>query len=225
MVKQSASTKSSTHRATETIRDMIFRGELEAGSDHLESELAERLGMSRTPVREATLMLEGQGLLRIRPRKGVRIAAQSAQDMDEIYEILTELECVSVQRAARMRPSSTELAALEATLQEMDAALTASDLYAWAEADERFHTELVRLGGNAKILSIVRSVNDQVRNARLSTLHLRPAPTKSAEDHRQVYRAIEDGDAVLAEQVHRAHRDAARKMLVGLLWGQEPATG
>ncbi|MEP2716846.1 GntR family transcriptional regulator, partial [Pseudophaeobacter sp.] len=62
---------SNSQRAFRALRDMIFSGELAPGSDHLESEMAERLGVSRTPVREAALMLESQGLLELRPRKGV----------------------------------------------------------------------------------------------------------------------------------------------------------
>ena len=89
--------KTITTQAMEQIRQLIFDGELAAGSDHLESELAERLGMSRTPVREATLMLAQQGLLEVRPRKGVRISALSLKDMEEIYSILTELESLSAE--------------------------------------------------------------------------------------------------------------------------------
>jgi DNA-binding GntR family transcriptional regulator len=77
--------------AVTQLRDLIFSGKLGAGTDHLESELAQALGMSRTPVREAVLMLEAQGLLEVRPRKGVRIKPVSPSDMAEIYDVLTEL--------------------------------------------------------------------------------------------------------------------------------------
>ena len=92
---------SSSQRALLELRKMIFSGELAPGSDHLESELAEQLNMSRTPVREAVLMLEGQGLLALRPRKGVRVLPLSPEDMEEIYDVLTELESLAAECAAR----------------------------------------------------------------------------------------------------------------------------
>ena len=91
---------SSSQRAIQALRAKIFAGDLAAGSDHLESELAELLEMSRTPVREAVLTLEGQGLLEMRPRKGVRILPLSPGDMAEIYDVLTQLESHVTERAA-----------------------------------------------------------------------------------------------------------------------------
>ena len=115
----------------------IFSGELAAGSDHLESELAGLLDMSRTPVREAVLTLESQGLLELRPRKGVRILPLSPEDMAEIYNVLTELESHAAERAAASGYDETELAPLAQAIDDMDAAIAATDLDAWAAADDR----------------------------------------------------------------------------------------
>jgi len=208
---------SNTRRALAELRRMIFAGELPPGSDHLETELADRLGMSRTPVREAALMLEGQGLLAMRPRKGVRILPVSPDDMREIYDVLTELECLSARRAAEARPDAKALAALDQAISQMDAALADSALEDWAEADERFHRALVALGGNSRIRLICETMTDQVRRARLVTLYLRPLPTRSNQDHREVFEAIRAGDAIRAARVHRAHRQAAGAMIVALL--------
>lgn len=196
---------------------MIFNGELAAGSNHLESELAERLGMSRTPVREATLMLEGQGLLEVRPRKGVRILPVSPDDMREIYDVVTELESLAAERAAERRPDDAALAELTAAIEAMEAALEQEDREAWAAADDRFHTELVRLGGNSRIMTIVAMMADQVRRARATTLYMRALPVKSNADHRGVLEAIRKGDAEAARRIHRTHRTHAGKVLTELL--------
>ncbi len=127
--------KSQTQRAVEDLRALIFSGDLAAGTDHLEQELALRLGMSRTPVREATLLLEAQGLLEVRARKGVRIQALSPDDMAEIYEVLTELESVSAYRAAKAGLSRDQLSKLADSIERMEAALRAEDREAWAKAD------------------------------------------------------------------------------------------
>ncbi|MCV2888796.1 GntR family transcriptional regulator [Ruegeria aquimaris] len=208
---------SNTQRAVCALRQMIFDGTLAAGSDHLESELADRLGMSRTPVREAALMLEGQGLLELRPRKGVRILPVSPADMREIYDILTELESLAARRAAERRPDDAELARLAQALSDMDTALDRNDLEAWAEADDRFHLELVRLGGNARLSAMVMLMSDQVRRARAVTLFMRPNPVQSNADHRRVYQAIRAGHPCLAGDIHHQHRRTAGDMMVALL--------
>ncbi|MEM8569461.1 MAG: GntR family transcriptional regulator [Pseudomonadota bacterium] len=208
---------SSTQRALRELREMIFAGELPAGSQHLESELAERLGMSRTPVREAALTLESQGLLEMRPRKGVRILPVSPGDMLEIYDVFTELESLAARRAAERAYSAEELTRLASTIEHMDRALDLEDLESWAAADEAFHAELVRLGGNSRVQSIVGMMSDQVRRARSVTLYMRPRPIKSNQDHRQVFDAIRDGKPEAAAEIHRAHRRAAKELIVSLL--------
>lgn len=109
MKNETGKALSNTQRAVRDLRRMILTGELAAGTDHLETELAEQLGMSRTPVREAALMLESKGLLEMRPRKGVRILPVSPDDMREIYDILTELESLAAERAAEAGFSEQDL--------------------------------------------------------------------------------------------------------------------
>lgn len=209
--------KSSTQVAIEVIKKLILENKLPAGSSHLESELAKRLGMSRTPIREAILILETQGLLQVTPRRGVKISALSTEDMNEIYQILTALEGLSAELAARKNHDSEAFAEAEQAIANMDEALERDDREAWALADEVFHNELIRLGGNTRIASIVEIYNDQVRRVRSLTLYLRPSPTKSNEDHRRVLDAIRAGDPVAARSLHTAHRIQAGEILTGLL--------
>lgn len=208
---------SNSQRAIKELRELIFNGTLAAGSDHLESELAERLGMSRTPVREAALTLESQGLLELRPRKGMRISPISVDDMREIYDVLTQLESLAAENAAQAGYSEDDLKALAQTITDMNTAIDQTDLKAWAEADEAFHRELVILGKNNRVLSIFETLSDQVRRARAATLYARPLPTKSNDDHMAVYRAILAGDVETARTKHFQHRKHAKQVLVGLL--------
>ncbi len=217
MAPNPTKSKSNSAIAVEELRKLIFSGELPAGSDHLESELAMRLGMSRTPVREAALTLEGQGLLEVRARKGVRILPISVRDMEEIYDVLTELESMAAADAAGQGYSVKDLKTLEKTIEDMETALAAEDRDAWAEADDRFHTELVRLGGNSRVMAIVARMADQVRRAKSVTLHMRPLPLQSNKDHRDVVDAIRAGDAVRAREIHATHRAGAKDVLINLL--------
>lgn len=196
---------------------MVFKGVLAPGSDHLESELAERLSLSRTPVREAMVMLEAQGLVEMRPRKGMRVLPISPDDMCEIYDILTELESLAAEKAARHRYGPQELAKLAGSIDLMDQALAREDRESWAAADDAFHAELVRLGGNRRMQGIVSIMVDQVRRAKAVTLYMRPAPVQSLNDHRQVLQAIAEGRAVDARRLHRVHREQAKTMLLDLL--------
>jgi len=208
---------SNAQRAVRDLRQLIISGQLPAGSDHLESELADRLNMSRTPVREAVLTLEGQGLLELRPRKGVRVVPLSVDDMAEIYDVLTELESLAAERAAQAGYTDHDLETLVRAIDDMDDAIARPDLDAWAEADDRFHTELVRLGGNKRIRSITHMMSDQVQRARNATLLLRPLPVRSNDDHRRVYAAIRDATPQAARSIHREHRQHAKEILLDLL--------
>lgn len=207
----------STQRAIHALREMIFNGDLPGGSDHLESELALRLEMSRTPVREAALMLESQGLVELRPRKGVRIMSVAPEDMAEIYDILTELESLAARRAAEQPLTAPDLAVLERAIEDMEAALQTEALEEWGIADDVFHQELVRLSGNSRLNTIFDLMRNQVRRARAVTLFMRPIPLQSNRDHRDVFEAISAGDAETAARTHRAHRERSKTLMLGLL--------
>ncbi len=209
--------RSQAQIAVDKLRNLIFSGQLGAGTDHLESELAEKLGMSRTPVREAVVMLEAQGLLEVRPRKGVRITTLSPTDMAEIYDVLTKLESLAAADAATKGYGQNDLAPLEQIISDMEIALSHKNRKAWALADDAFHMELVRLGGNGRVHAIVSMMADQVRRARMVTLYLRPLPTTSNTAHRSVLEAIRTGDAAQAYAVHHKHREAAKTTLVEIL--------
>lgn len=208
---------SQVQRAVSLLRDMIVTNRLLPGSNHLEAELAAMLEMSRTPVREAAIILEAQGLVEVVPRRGIRILSISPQDMDEIYSVLTELESLAAHDVARRGPTAAELAGLRALIEEMEAALARDDRTAWAEADDRFHSLLVALAGNRRLEQVVAMFSDQVRRARLLTLMIRPRPDQSNADHRDLVEAIARGDAEGARQIHRNHRKRAKELMLGLL--------
>lgn len=209
--------QSQTQRAASELRRMIISNELAPGSSHLETELADMLGMSRTPVREATLMLQAQGLVKVRPRRGVQVSSISPDDMEEIYQILTELECLAAERVATSGASAADLQPLREATDRMEASLETGDRESWAMADEDFHARLVDLADSARLKSIISAYNDQVRRARAMTLYMRPSPTRSNEDHRALIRALERGDAPLARKLHREHRIAAKSLMISLL--------
>lgn len=201
----------------ERLKQMILDNELTAGGFVLQEELGERLGVSRTPIREALIRLEQEGLVEIRPRHGMRVLPISVEAMREIYEVLTALEALAARLDAERGLSKRELADLDRAVSDMEKALARDDLNLWAEADARFHRLLVEYSANGRLIGMVATVLDQAYRARRITLRLRAKPTRSNEDHRAVVKAIRDRDPETAYRIHERHRRESGKMLVALL--------
>lgn len=212
-----AEQRSQRDHAYQEIRRRILENELLPGVQMLETEVADLLGMSRTPVREALIRLAEEGLVDVRPRHGMSVRPVSPQDMKEIYDVLTSLEATAAALAAGRGLDEAALAELDAAVSEMDAALERGDLKAWAEADQRFHDLLVVDSGNRRLKDIVDTVRDQAHRVRMATLNLRPTPVDSNDDHRAVVAAIRRRDADAAWRAHHNHRKRSGSMLVELL--------
>ena len=206
-----------TARAYGEIRRRILDNEMPPGTMMLEQELAAMLAMSRTPVREALIRLANEGMVEVRPRHGMRVLPVSADDMAEIYQILTALESDAAAEIARTGLSPEELAALKGAVEEMEDALAADDLKAWARADGHFHTLLIEACRNKRLRALVYQFWDQTYRVRMLTLTLRPRPTDSNRDHHALVDAIQRRDPEAAACIHREHRLRAGAMLVSLL--------
>ncbi|RAH97449.1 GntR family transcriptional regulator [Acuticoccus sediminis] len=187
------------------------------GSFFLEQELADLLNMSRTPIREALVRLANEGLVEIRPRHGMRVLPISPEDMREIYTILTALEAEVAAEVAARGLSDEELATLRKAVADMDAALAADDLDAWAVADAWFHRSLVGASANQRLRSVISQYWEQAHRVRMLTLRLRPKPVRSTQEHLALVNAIEARDPKLAWQIHRTHREQAADMLAEIL--------
>jgi DNA-binding GntR family transcriptional regulator len=198
------------------VRQRILDNTWPPGHRALEQEVALALGMSRTPVREAMLRLQGEGLVEVIPRHGMRVLPVSPNDMREIYQVLTALECMAAELLAQRKPSAAELAPLVAATGAMDQALKADRLDAWAAADERFHAQLLELAGNRHLQATVLNHWDRAHRARMFTLRLRPKPVNSTREHRQMVERLLAGDAAGAAAVTRAHRERANRELVAI---------
>ncbi len=206
-----------TRYAYDELKARIMDNRLTAGQSYLEQALAEALGVSRTPLREAAQRLETEGFVTIRPRLGVMIRPISAADMAEIYDLLMVLEPHAAALLAARKLSPEIKDRLEAAVAAMEDALTTGDLTAWAAADRQFHTDLIELCGNARLQAIVAGLWDQVHRARVATLGARQDLAASNADHRALIALIFAGDAKSAEQLHRRHRARAGAALVEIL--------
>ena len=197
------------------IRDNVFP----PGHQAAEPEIARQLGMSRTPVHEAIIRLQEEGLVQVLPRRGILICPISADDMREIYDLLIAVEGMAAALLAGLpgdaAPSAVRV--LEQATDAMEEALASGKLHDWAAADERFHELLTERCGNRRLARVAAMVRDQSHRARLFTLHLRPLPAASAVEHRKITDAVRAGAAAAAEAAARAHRIRARDALLPLL--------
>ncbi len=203
--------------AYRALRRRILDNAYPPGFQALEQALADELGISRTPMREALIRLQNEGLVQVIPRHGVRVLPVSPNDMREIYEVLTALESMASELVAKQRPSTARLAPLTAASRDMSRALKVDDLDAWAEADERFHRHLIELADNCLLKDAVLNLWDRAHRARMVTLRLRPKPVHSTREHLEMVERIAAGDAAGAREVCRAHRDRGSRELLAIL--------
>src|ERR671913_1632830 len=199
----------------EAIRDNVFG----PGYQGSEQEMAMRLGMSRTPVHEAIIRLQEDGLVRVLSKRGVMVCPLAPADIREIYEVIIAIEAMAAELLAAFPDEERRLVAdeLEEATSGMEKALRENDLLGWAAADDMFHRTLVERCGNGRIRRIAQTVTDQAHRARMLTLKLRSKPTGSVAAHRRIIAAIQKGKVAEAHRHARDHRIGARDELVPLI--------
>lgn len=209
----------STEAAYASIKARILDSDLPPGSHVLEQTLAKELGMSRTPIREALVRLQQEGMLQIVPRHGVRISTLAPSDMRDIYQVLVSLEPTAIELLTLRRPTREDLATLLTACDNMERALasTPPDLRAWAAADELFHTDLALRCGNRRLAAMIMTVWEQAHRARMFTLLLRQVPHRSTAEHRTVVEAILEGDPQNARKLYEAHRRRGGEELMAII--------
>ena len=203
--------------AYERLKSEILSNRMPPGFQAPEPEIALRLGMSRTPVREALIRLEAEGLVELIPRRGARVLPIRPEDMAEIYEILTALEPEAAASLAEQMPTAEQLQPLEQATKLMEKALDNGDLDDWAEADDQFHRTLLEMHGNKRLLGFVTALFDQAHRARVVTLRMRGAPVQSTKEHREILEYLRAGNADATRRLFREHRQRAARELLGIL--------
>jgi len=203
--------------AYRALKKRIISHALAPGVMVLEEEVALMLGMSRTPVREAAVRLEQEGFLELVPRRGMRARPLSKRAIREINEVLECLEIQAAERLASRHLSAEELKRLDTAIANMDAALTADDIQAWAQADYEFHSLVIEMCGNAHLAEVARIFLDKAHRFRLLTLSVRAKPVYSNTNHAAVVEAVRRNDPQTAQDIHRAHKRRWSRELVELL--------
>jgi phosphonate utilization transcriptional regulator len=200
---------------------MILAGELAPGDKLNEAALAERLGVSRGPVREAFRALEQSGLVRLEKNRGVRVRQVPVEEADDIYELRALLDRFAVERVAATAGADV-VRELRSQVAHMEKAALRKDVDTFFAANLAFHDRLIELAGNAKLLTTYRRLVNELRLFRRSALAQGGALPVSAREHRGIVERIAAHDIDGAGRAIHEHVAASRERMHKVNPGAHP---
>lgn len=200
----------------ESIREAIIKGTLKPGERLMEIQLAEELGVSRTPVREALRKLELEGFIVMVPRKGAYVADLSVKDIADVFEIRIALEGLAAALAAE-RITDEELELLERSLIEKGEAITSENFELLVQVDASFHETLYQASRNERLSAIINNLREQIQRFRSASLSYPGRNKKSLDEHRALLEALEARDVDAARQLAQKHIENAENVLIETL--------
>lgn len=187
-----------------TLREAILRGDLVAGERLMELQLAAKLGVSRTPIREAIRMLEQEGLAITIPRKGAIVAGMTEKDMQDVLEIREALEELSVQVACD-KITEEEIAKLQENMKKFESSLESGDLKKMAQADVEFHDVIYQATDNPKLISMLNNLREQMYRYRVEYLKNPQNHEQLLKEHEAIYKGIVEKDKKAVTEMIRRH--------------------
>lgn len=206
--------RSAADAAYADLKERILDGELPGGTMVSEGTIADALGVSRTPVREAFLRLQAEGWMRLYPKRGALVVEVQPRELDDVVEARVLIETDAVRRLARDAARADGVAAeLRDILERQRRAYVEGDLPALADADAAFHATIVDAGGNALLAGFFGSLRDRQRRMVARSLWRREERAERVlEDHELLIRLIGAGDVTafevaLSRHIRHTHRE------------------
>lgn len=206
-------------RILETIRDAIIKGALKPGEKVAEPELAERFGISRTPIREAFRQLETEGYLTVIPRKGAVVAAFSQKDVEEFYAIKSILEGYAAKRACE-NLSDKEIEKLETINSKLSQLAEGADVKQFFKIHNDFHDLFIKAANNDKLNEMISGLVNKFQLLRLASLSVPGRMKISVEEHDKIIDAFKKKNPILAEKLVRKNAEYGGRVLMG----EDPST-
>ncbi|TLM98749.1 GntR family transcriptional regulator [bacterium] len=197
----------------EAIREAIINDTLKPGERLMEIQLAEEMGVSRTPVREAIRKLELEGFVVMIPRKGAYVAGLSMKDIADVFEIRAALEGLAAGLAAE-RITEEELEELERLLVKIGECIQSNDLNAVIEQDTEFHDVLFKATRNERLVQIVSNLREQIQRYRTASLSSPGRMKLALEEHKQIVEALSERDVEKAQRLAREHIENAENSML-----------
>lgn len=197
----------------ETLREAIRSGVLQPGERLMEIQLAEELGVSRTPVREAIRKLELEGYVIMLPRRGTYVANLSIKDINEVFEIRTALDVLATGLAAE-RITEEELEQLERLLVQIGEYIEQNDMEKIVEIDTQFHDLLYRASRNDRLVGIINNLREQLTRFRSISMSYPGRLKKTLEEHSRMVEAIAQRNVKLAQKLAVEHMENSEQTLL-----------
>lgn len=199
-----------------TLRQAILRGELKPGERLMEIHLADRLGVSRTPIREAIRKLELEGLVTMIPRRGAEVARITEKNLRDVLEVRRALDAFSCELACD-RITKQEEEELRRACEEFADATTTRDATVIAAADVRLHDIIVRAAGNDRLTELINNLSEQMYRYRFEYIKDTSNHDKLIEEHRIIYESIVKKDKQTAARTAKLHIDNQERSILNLL--------
>ncbi len=196
-----------------TIRDAILKGDLKPGEKVAEPELAERFGISRTPIREAFRQLESEGYLTVVPRKGAVVAALSERDVEEYYEVKSILEGYAAELAAA-NLTEKELVKLESINQRLKQLAQKGDVKVFFRVHQEFHEIFLKSAGNIKLYDLILQLGKKFNRLRMASLSIDGRMAISVTEHDKLLKAFRNHDGKAAEALVKKTASIGGKILL-----------
>jgi len=196
-----------------TLRQAILTGELQPGERLMEIHLANRLGVSRTPIREAIRKLELDGLVTMVPRKGAEVAQITEKNLKDVLEVRRALDILAVELACE-RMSQEELQKLREACDTFAKMTETKDASAIAKADVALHDIITNATGNARLVQMVNNLAEQMYRYRFEYIKDTANHARLIEEHEEIYDAIVSKDKQKAAQAAGLHIDNQEKTII-----------
>lgn len=196
-----------------TLRQEILTGKLKPGERLMEIHLANKLGVSRTPIREAIRKLELEGLVLMMPRRGAEVAQISWKSLKDVLEVRRTLDVFAIELACE-RITFRELALLEAACESFDETVKTKDTRKIAEADVAFHDIIVASTGNERLIQLVSNLSEQMYRYRFEYIQDSAEHPTLVREHRQMYESVRNKDKEAAADVVKKHIDNQEKSII-----------
>ncbi len=213
--------KSLGEHVFESLKHSIVMGKIFSGEWLVESHIAETLGISRTPVREAIHKLEREGLIERQPRGGFTVLGLTRNDIEETFGIRSVLEGYAA-RLAAVKHNKEELEALEKKIEEFQNALDRKRMNLLPAINTEFHDLLYSLSKSSKLISIINGLRDQIYRFRKMNLKEEKFAATSNQDHIQMLQSIRKRNAEGAERLAREHILRGREIVLKEFDRQRP---
>ncbi len=204
----------------QTLRAAILKGDLKPGERLMELQLAAKLGVSRTPIREAIRMLEQEGLAVTIPRKGAEVAKMTEKDMEDVLQIRCSLEDLAV-RLSCQNITPSELQDLHVALEQFEEKTKTDNVAEIAKADVNFHEILYKASNNPKLIGLLNNLREQMYRYRVEYLKDRTVYPRLMEEHQHLYEALKAKDPEKASAYTRDHLENQAEAVKKIIREQE----